>query len=887
MRQRCHDMGYGFVLYCWLVLTGFSSLRGAETQDQPGFQDLLPSWQEQRIHGKPFFYSLQPECWRDGFRPLSEDAAGGRKLSETSLGQGNGSTLLNPSWNFPTPTRNPQQLQSYIPNLKDLCFRQIRIFDEQGRNLAPQAALYSESLGGGLQNLSALTDENPETACRSFYPLINLPHTGFVSFTFPENQRICKVEILHGRPNGAALVSLAVEFRLQYSKGGNWLDIPGSHRRENSQPETTHEFPLLDTAALRILVENQSDLYDYRNFPFSMENRWLNRVLNEKMFTPGQPFYWWYLGHTGDLFFGFPKDPVVDLNGFQKWHEKFPDFFGFGLLEWDNDILKSFLPMGRGFDPKYEFVIEQNGRPLTKAYLRACQTRVVERSFPQEYARDRNELLQQMQDEFRYQNLVLFDQAFMMLSHTTWYHYSLEWGSRLFMLESTGGTPNRQLQFAFARGISRQYQKPWGVYYAYFLGGGYLDYLNPPKKVDAHYSRGPDCGISASSHRRQLFLGYLSGAAFFDFEHQDIVPFVRSQDGTFQFSPHGQAMLEVRDFSVRHAERGVPFTPVGLLLDYAHGWTFWNDSNKVFMGFFPSNRSDLMIDRFLYEIFPWNKTSFEEGQGYCMTNTPYGNIFDVVIPNPPSGCIRAEQLKNYRVLMLLGDLQMNEQLAEQLRLYVAAGGTLLLNATQLNEHFSQEFTGIILSGSESRGDFSRWLPDQRIVNNHAMPYHYRDAQLHSAQSLLADNLNHPLLTVNEYGKGKVLVSLQNYLLGDGNDNPALPELQAVVQEVSRRAALPFTVQGDIEFSINRRHNGWWLALLNNKGIHKKGTEAASTDPAATATIHIQYDGNAESIRELITDRLIQFSRQNGKTSWQMQIPPGQIDILEIQTDTAK
>ena len=838
------------------------------------------SWKPLLIYDQDFFYALRPDCWRNPLTSL--------KLQDSAIMKKSGITLLSPCWVFPAPTRNPQELKGFIPNLKDICLREVKIFDGKDKNIAKEAVIYGESDGGGFKNLDVLTDNNLEKACSSNYPMIDKAQTGFISFSFNEIQKLKKIEIYHGRKNGCAFVSIPKQYQLQYNNGNGWANIPGTEVKNNAKDMTIHEFPEISASAIKICVKDQSDLYDYRGFPFSIDNRFMKRniIAHEKLLPPGTPFQWWYLGHTGDLFFGFPKNPNVDMEGYGRWKSKHPLFFGFPLLEWDNDVLMAFLPMGKAFK-KEGFVPEIDGRPLTRAYINACKTRIVERDFPQGYPKDRDELVKLMEDEFKYQNKVLFNDAFMMLSHTTWYHYSLEWGAKLFTLESTGGTPNRQLQYAFARGISREYQKPWGVYFAYFLGAGYLDYINPPKKMDQNYSRGPHCGISASSHRRQLYFAYLSGAAFFDFEQQDIVPFIKSEDGKYRFSPHGLAMKEVFDFSQKHPERGTVYAPVGLMLDYAHGWTFWGDTQKVFMGMFSPTDGDLMTDRILYTIFPWDKNRFEEGRGYCMTNTPYGDIFDVIIPNPPSGSISSEKLKNYKVLILLGDIKIDQSLAARLIEYVANGGTLILNAEQLDEKFNSDFSGVECSDFLETGSLAKSTEDGSIISNGATKFKFRKAKLFSARPLVVNEKDAPLVTVNKYKKGNVILTMQRYLLSDTQEKQALPTVGYLLNRIAKGAILPVSVTGNIEYILNKNQNGWWLSLINNKGIYKKGTEPEVIKQDEAAKVTVKFAGKAECITELISEQKIKFSEKEDGIVFDLCIPSGEINILEIKTSENK
>lgn len=831
---------------------------------------VAKEWEPCLINGRNFFYSLNPACWPN--RALSMTGA---LLDLSLLKKNDGMTLLSPSWNFPSPTRNSQALKGFIPNLKQICVREVQIFNTDQENIAPGAILYGESDGGGFRNMERLTDGKDDLACSSIYPVIDKSQAGLLSFSFPEKRRIRKVAIAHGIKNGAAMASVAKDYQLQYYNGHGWVNLPDAGIKNNEKETTTHEFPAVETTAIRICFWDQSDLYDFRVFPFSIDNRMLNRLSQEKMVSSETPFYWWYLGHSRGTFFSFPREPRVDIAGYLKWKERYPNFFGFGLLEWDNDLLKCFVPMGRGWS------VEVGGRPYTKAYLETCKNCVVEREFPNGYPLDRDEMVKYIEDEFRYQNKVLFDDAFMMLSHTTWYHYALEWGAKLFMLESTGGTPNREIQYAFARGISRTYQKPWGVYFAYFLGGGYLDYVNPPKKIDQNYSRGPECGISASSHRRQLYLAYLSGAAFFDFEHQEIVPFSKEANGERRLTPHGEAMLEVREFARKHPGRGAVYSPIGLLLDYAHGWTFWADHNKVFMGTFKSTDGDLMTDRVLYRLFPWDKQRYEEGNGYCMTNTPYGDIFDIVIPNPPSGAIGQNLLDNYKALFLLGDIKLDTVLVSRLIAFVANGGTLVVNAAQLDNQFPADFLGLNVSKEWKTGSSSQTVATRKKIDPLHLEFQYRPVKLQTAFSLVTDGKGVPLVAVNDYQKGRVIVMLQRYALADGEGKQLLPVFDYILTRMADENILPVRMEGNIEYILNKTPDGWWLSLFNNKGIYKKGTSRAVVRQEETARVKIAFREEVKEIRDLISDRKIDFESRKGSVFMELSIPPGEINILSI------
>jgi hypothetical protein len=565
------------------------------------------------------------------------------------------------------------------------------------------------------------------------------------------------------------------------------------------------------------------------------------------------------------------------MDSYQKWKKEHPNFLGFTLAEWDNGIFRNFIPVGRAFG----FDKEIDGKPYTPAYIKVCKTTKVERDFPAFYPRDREELVQLIEKEFKYQKRVLFDDAFAMISFTNWYHYPLEWGAKLFIIESTGGgLPNRELQYAFARGISRQYGKPWAVYWAFFLaGGGYVNHLS--EGMSGNYKGAPDCGISASLFRRGAYLAYLSGASYFEFEHPKNVPFAPGKDGKYEFSPHGKAMKEVFDFSQNH-DRGAVYAPIGLLMDYAHGWTAYDGARpgvdlKVFYGMFQPTDGDRMTDAVLKVIFPWKWSYEEDNNGYCMTNTPFGDIFDVVIPNPPSG-VPVDALNKYKALVLLGDIKFNRALADALVDYVGKGGTLVVNATQLNEYFPKEFYGVLLSDSVKTEAVSKAALDNKIIDAGKSKFNYRTAELISAVPIVVSKENAPLITVNKYKQGRVILTLQNHMLS--SQKAALPTVQYLLNMI-KNETLPFSVEGDIEYILNKNEKGWWVTLINNKGVFKTSREAPVIKPEYTAKVTVSFKEMPNQITELISGEKIEYVRNGSSAIINLSVAPGDVKILEI------
>ena len=51
--------------------------------------------------------------------------------------------------------------------------------------------------------------------------------------------------------------------------------------------------------------------------------------------------------------------------------------------------------------------------------------------------------------------------------------------------------------------------------------------------------------------------------------------------------------------------------------------------------------------------------------GACLVNSPFGNLADVLKPDPPSGVTKLSVLRSYPVLMLLGKFDMTPDLARR------------------------------------------------------------------------------------------------------------------------------------------------------------------------------------------------------------------------------
>ena len=90
-------------------------------------------------------------------------------------------------------------------------------------------------------------------------------------------------------------------------------------------------------------------------------------------------------------------------------------------------------------------------------------------------------------------------------------------------------------------------------------------------------------GVSIGWYRKMYYLNYLGGASAIYWEQSLDNQWMLPGPGThpIQLSPFGRATEDFQAFVDRLPDRGEPFTPVGILLSYGHGYERVNYSCKM------------------------------------------------------------------------------------------------------------------------------------------------------------------------------------------------------------------------------------------------------------------------------------------------------------------
>ena len=748
-----------------------------------------------------------------------------------------------------------------------VALREIQLLDKNGKNIAAKAKVSGE---GDLPwiNLKNVIDNNTslDSSAKSTSPSYNKVQKGFITLTFEQEVALSKAILFHGTKNGCAPGWIARDFSIEVLKDNKWQEI--AKLQNNTNEKTEHLLNNIDTKGVKIKIDRSNRLLDYGKFDWSFNNSYLNILTKSKDVPKETTFHYWYLGHDSTIHFALPPDGYQPkgLEEYKKWRKEHPNFMGFQVVEFDNDFRHTL-----GWGPY------RDSKDALGSYTYASKNFVVHRQLPK-LPNSRLEALSLYEKIYNLYNTMMFGDCANFSSVTMWHHQPMAWGAPSTVLESFGGgCPNLPMQIAAARGAARQFgNKPWGCYFATYLGNGYLNYLKQGRVF------GPNCGKSASLYRRQNYYVYLTGASYVDFEHPDLA-FVTKKPVKGQepvLSPHGKAVLECANFARNDKDRGNVYTPVALLLDFAHGWDV-HESRKIWYGMFKPNQGDRNIDVWMKGIFGFSELP-QEGYGCNMSQTGFAAMTDILVANPPQGSV--DNLDDYKAAVVAGNISWTNKVVTTLKNYVTKGGILIINSEQLPKEFNAKFTGVEFTGKEFK-DTTIFTFDNIKLKSSKVPYVAKEVKFKGAKVLLKNSTNKPLATVYNYGKGKVILTLQKYLIENPANAGTKEGLSTVHYLLSllRSQLLPIKVTGNIpcEVVVSKLNNGWRVSLFNNKGVYKQPLSAPVVNSNEKTLQTITFSANFTTAIEKISNKKLTVKKSNRTNSVEVVILPGNLAVIDI------
>ena len=210
----------------------------------------------------------------------------------------------------------------------------------------------------------------------------------------------------------------------------------------------------------------------------------------------------------------------------------------------------------------------------------------------------RRECFEIIKDYYTSRQRDLLGRVISVTGHSHYEAYVGEWGARCIGLEVGENIAFTQSKLAFARGASRQWQKPWSVQVSPWFSGACT--TSGPLRKEGHDARGLDAGHSLSFYERMWLHAWFAGAAMVTPENS-IAIFFEKASAPWTLTAHGRKAAEVFQFMHAH-ERGVPFTPVAVVLDHLAGYNGYMDKP---WGILEPTAGDRQVrDLFDYQLFP-------------------------------------------------------------------------------------------------------------------------------------------------------------------------------------------------------------------------------------------------------------------------------------------
>jgi hypothetical protein len=318
---------------------------------------------------------------------------------------------------------------------------------------------------------------------------------------------------------------------------------------------------------------------------------------------------------------------------------------------------------------------------------------------------------------------------------------------RILGLETAQGLPSDIMEWSFLRGASKQFGALTWNCISVWNRWGYLDFEGTGP------DHGTDHGTTPELMKRLMYVTYMYGSACNMYEGSYFTA-EKDAQGVPKLSPVGQDYVDAVKWARDHADRGVLYTPVGVMLDRDSGWVpprhLYTGSFNLVWGNLPYSRGDYATDAFFRMVWPlYQDGSYYKDERGFLTATPYGDMFDVIESDATAEC-----LKRYQTVVVMGEVTMDDATVRRLREFVDGGGEVVCDAVAATA-LGEKMSGVSFGGERKAAQMSVLTGDGRVLEEE--PYTYAIAKPSGAEAVALSEHGDGILWMHASGKGKVIV----------------------------------------------------------------------------------------------------------------------------------
>jgi hypothetical protein len=467
--------------------------------------------------------------------------------------------------------------------------------------------------------------------------------------------------------------------------------------------------------------------------------------------------------------------------------------------------------------------------------------------------------------------------------------YAFDMGSDAVLLERnedemSGITPG----LAMIRGAAAQHGgKAWGIdisTWRYWSNGASV------------YSNGRlVTGWSAATFKRNMYIAYMGGA---NLVHDEAADYTTGSAPGSTLNPLGLEVQAFEDFAVkRHPNRGTPLVPMALVHEHASGfepkfgewmqvdskwyWTnAYTDGDRFFANLLalaypsyetwgtlppgaPKVTSGGSVDP--SATFAAYQSALAGGADprpwEPMGTSRWGETFDVITDRAT-----LEALQRYRAVVLATGSAPGPALLAALTSYAQQGGTVVLNARQIDPA-SEGLAGVHVGSGRGSASSATWLPDGTVLPE--SPFGYSLVTPGTA-TVIARAGADPVVTKNVVGAGAVYVTTPDFM-ADSTGAHILAVGQKLLDTLQSGLARA-TVQGaPIEYLLDGDGGRTIVTLVNTDlgGADWHGT--VSFEPSAASW----------SVREWTQDTTLTGAQQGTHVVVEATVPAFDVRIVVL------